>query len=156
MIDWSHLPANRTPATFRNLSHREREATPYLLARYLVRRIQPHAALWVMRKTVYGRFRGLELWDGGERNAREYPGPGPIIAHPPCGPWGKYRHACIWQEREDGIRAIELVHEYGGVVEQPLGSHLFRLYGRGGKIERINQYDYGHKALKPTLLYFVE
>jgi hypothetical protein len=55
---------------------------------------------------------------------------------------------------------MELVHRWGGVVEQPKGSQLFRQYGRGGAIEEVNQGDYGMKSpgglyiRKPTLLYW--
>lgn len=93
------------------------------------------------------------MWDI-DRDARTYNGPYPIVAHPPCGPWGKL----AWSSREsiiDGITAIRMVHRFGGIVEQPLGSQLFAEYGRDGTVVRVNQSDYGHQSLKPTLLYLV-
>ncbi len=142
------------------LSHRQRKATPLWFASMLLRRVrrvygvQTVACLWVAPDSVYKGLRGTDCWDE-DRDARRYAGPGPIIAHPPCGPWGKL----AWSSREskdDGARAMELVHRWGGVVEQPLGSQLFRLHGdERGVIEAVNQGDYGHAALKPTLLYWV-
>jgi hypothetical protein len=129
----------------------EREATPLLFAQYLVSLVDPVAVLWVQRDTIYKRF-GLDLW-GIERDANLYSGPGPIIAHPPCGPWGKYS-SISKESRRHGIRAMELVHLYGGVVEQPAGSQLFKQYGRPmARVLWVDQHDYGHRAIKETDLY---
>jgi hypothetical protein len=49
---------------------------------------------------------------------------------------------------------MEFVHRYGGVVEHPIGSALFAVHGRGGWIEKVNQHEFAHPALKPTLLYW--
>lgn len=138
------------------LSRHQREATPLALARFLVDVTEARAVLWVHKNSVYRHrvwFSHLDLWDI-KRDANQYPGPGPIIAHPPCGPWGKYK-GISKESRHHGIRAMELVHLYGGVVEQPVGSTLFALHGTTGKIAKIYQRDYGHLAWKPTLLYFV-
>ncbi len=45
------------------------------------------------------------------------------------------------------------VHRVGGVVEQPVGSSLFRELGQDGLVLEIDQGDFGHAARKPTLLY---
>jgi hypothetical protein len=50
---------------------------------------------------------------------------------------------------------MELVHRWGGIVEQPLGSQLFRIAGRAGTVTRVDQGEYGHVCRKPTLLYEV-
>lgn len=75
------------------------------------------------------------------------------VAHPPCGPWGKL----AWRSREDrswGILAVEHCERVGGVVEQPVGSRLFR--GRSlGTVVRVRQCLFGHPAEKDTLLYVV-
>lgn len=143
-----------------NLSRRERAATPFPLAQLLVGKVSRAfgarrvAVLWTQPNTNYRRLgRRVDLW-GVERDARTYPGPWPIVAHPPCGPWGKL----AWRSQEsavDGIVAMRLVHRYGGIVEQPFGSSLFRDLGQDGIVKRIFQQDYGHPALKPTLLYMV-
>jgi len=146
-------PADRVPVPVEALSKWERAATPRGFAEYLVALTGAQAALWVDTDTVY-RALGLDCWDI-TRDANRYPGPGPIIAHPPCGPWGKYRARCD-QDEAHGIRAMQLVHQFGGVVEQPEGSTLFTMHGSTGRIEKVFQFHYGHRALKPTLLYIVE
>lgn len=147
-----------TRRTVESLGHRQRAATPAPFAVYLRDKIRAAfgvepSCLWVLKDSVYQGM-GLDCWPAS-RNALLYAGPGPIIAHPPCGPWGKYRAKCH-QSREHGIRAMELVHRFGGVVEQPVGSSLFRDHGEPfALIERVNQGDFGHLAEKATLLYWV-
>lgn len=143
------------PISSLRLARWERAATPLPFCEYLIGLVHPHAVLWVCRGSFYERNNkrfDLDLW-GVDRDAWQYAGPGPIIAHPPCGPWGRL----AWSSTEDrghGIRAMELVHRYGGVVEQPEGSQLFKQHGRpGATILKVDQFDYGHRALKPTILY---
>src|SRR5262249_34237977 len=88
------------------------------------------------------------------RDARLYAGPWPVICHPPCGPWGNYKARCFRQGKEHGLLALEFVHRWGGVVEQPTGSDLFDLHGCGGTVGKLAQGDHGHAAIKATLLYF--
>lgn len=150
-VDFSLARGGYQP--FRNLSKWERCATPKEFAEYLIALVQPKAVLWVGIPTVYSGFRGLELYNA-TRDAFTFNGPGPIIAHPPCGPWGKYKGQTFWDDQSHGVKAMEFVHRFGGVVEQPLGSTLFRVHGKpSGQVIRVNQGDYGHRSLKPTLLY---
>jgi len=148
----------------KDLHKRDRERTPEAFARYLIRRVSilfpdrriedspiKIAALFCSEDSVYHDL--LEDVYTETRDAHTYRGPYPIIAHPPCGPWGKLRYFSD-EDCEHGIKAMELVHRWGGVVEQPKGSQLFIQYGRGGVIEECNQGDYGHRATKPTLLYW--
>jgi hypothetical protein len=79
------------------------------------------------------------------RNAYTYWGPHPVICHPPCGPWGKYKSVSR-QDKMAGLWALQLVRKLGGVVEQPIGSELFGL----GQL--VDQGDYGHLARKATKL----
>lgn len=151
---------NRQLRKCESLSRAQRALTPLPFARLLVQRVrlltgaQRIAVLWTHSSSFYQMlWPGVECWGPG-KDANKYAGPWPIIAHPPCGPWGKYRSHCR-QSRADGIRAMELVHRWGGVVEQPVGSSLFREYGGAGWITEVNQGDWGHRALKPTLLYWV-
>jgi hypothetical protein len=109
------------------------------------------AALWVRPDTIYRQL-GLDCWDAA-RNARHFRGPGPIIAHPPCGPWGRYARICK-QPREDGIIAMLLVHKFGGVVEQPRSSNLFDTFGCAcGMLMEVDQVDFGHPSIKATRLF---
>lgn len=146
---------------FKNLSKKQRESTPYPLALELVNKIKKLfnintvSVLWVRRDSVYKIISGTDCWDV-DRDANKYEGSNPIIGHPPCGPWGKLRHVCN-ESQLHGIKAMDFVHNYGGVVEQPVGSQLFKKYGKTwlGSIETIDQYDYGCLCKKPTMLYWV-
>lgn len=113
------------------------------------------AVLWVERKSLYWKLWPLVEMHGLGRDAKKYAGPHPVICHPPCGPWGKYRSKSH-ESKEDGIVAMRMVHQFGGVVEQPVGSKLFREYGQGGRIEKIDQKDFGHQSIKATILYWVD
>jgi hypothetical protein len=121
------------------------------------------AALYVNPAGIYQKL-GLDCWDI-VRDARKYSGLGPVIAHPPCGHWGKYHRVCRLPGKDCGPIAVDQVRQYGGVLEHPVGSSLFRYCGCsmsttaadlwGGRSLVICQGYYGHAALKPTRLYFV-
>lgn len=139
-----------------HLSHKARCLTPLPFAKYLVELVgaEKIAVLWTERRTLYWQlWPRVEIWGRG-RDARKYAGPHPIIGHPPCGPWGNYKAVCR-QSKEDGIIAMRLVHEFGGVIEQPIGSSLFREHGSTGEVIKVNQGDYGHPSIKSTALYLV-
>ncbi len=133
-----------------NLSHRQRELTPIDLATWLVDAVRRTygrrlvAVLWVRKDSPYKLLDDVECYDI-DRDAYTYSGPHPVICHPPCGPHGRYR-AVSKQDAYAGHLAMELADRYGGVVEQPASSSLFR----GGQV--IRQYDYGHLAEKLTRL----
>lgn len=140
---------------------KQRRGTPRAFASYLVGRVQGMfacervAVLWCEPRSNYWELlQRCEVYTE-RKNARTYAGPFPVICHPPCGPWGKYKANCH-HSKEDGILAMQFVHQWGGIVEHPVGSSLFREHGTTGRIEQVNQGDFGHKALKPTLLYIVE
>ncbi len=159
----THYPIERHAVRkTEKLSRYQRRATPIPFCRYLVARLfsihfQPKiAVLWVEKKSPYWQLWPVVEVHGIGRNALCYPGPFPIIAHPPCGPWGKFAWKSL-ESKEHGITALELVHKYGGVVEQPAGSQLFKLFGRPtARIEKVDQFDFGHMARKPTLLYWYD
>lgn len=101
-----------------------------------------------------------------ERDARSYAGPWPVVAHPPCGPWGRLRYLCkSHDEAVHGPIAVELVRRFGGVLEHPLGSALWRACDIpqpgelpdqwGGRCFAVNQVAWGHPCPKPTWLYTV-
>ncbi len=121
------------------------------------------AALYVdVRRGPYAAL-GLDCW-GEDRDAKLYAGPGPVIAHPPCGPWGKYAHRCH-QDPSCGPAAVEAVRRWGGVLEHPAHSKLWRHCqlpspgefpdAHGGWTLEVRQRDWGHEANKRTWLYIV-
>lgn len=154
------MQSNRHLRKLETLSRRQRQATPPEFAAYLVNRVigvfecSRVAVLWCDAKSNYFKLLPhCEVYTA-RRNAWTYSGPFPVICHPPCGPWGKYRRRCN-HSIDDGVAAMRMVHTFGGIVEQPLGSTLFQELGTVGKIESVNQADYGHLANKATLLYVV-
>jgi len=103
-----------------------------------------------------------DWWDE-KRDARLYAGPNPVVAHPPCGPWGKQRHNYRGSEHECAARALAQVHEFGGVLEHPAESKFWDAAGLPKPKELWNSYDgftveveqvaWGHVARKRTWLY---
>ena len=104
-------------------------------------------------------------WYDETRDAASYDGPWPIVAHPPCGPWGRLRHLSKHDSPDHGPRAVELVRRFGGVLEHPQHSLLFRHCGMplpgelpdawGGVSFELAQCDWGHPARKRTWIYVV-
>lgn len=122
------------------------------------------AALYVDPRGPYPKMAGVECWDA-ERDARLYGGPHPVVAHPPCGPWGKLAHMCTKQDRTLALLDGEQVRRWGGVLEHPEWSRLWRECrlpypgelpdGHGGWTLAVRQCDWGHRCAKPTWLYIV-
>jgi hypothetical protein len=133
------------------------------------------AALYVHRDGVYYNLPDVDPWDE-ERDARTYPGPYSVIAHPPCGPWGAM--APVNQARyghpvgDDGgcfASALASVRAWGGVLEHPAGSRAWAAFGltrprKGGGwvpagdgawTTEVHQRNYGHRAMKRTWLLYV-
>ena len=105
-------------------------------------------------------------WYDEKRDARGYNGPHPVVAHPPCGPWGALRAVCKRaQDRELGPLAVNAVRRFGGVLEHPAGSKLWKECGLplpsdgvdsyGGFTLFVEQVSWGHPCRKPTWLYMV-
>lgn len=123
------------------------------------------AALFVDRLGPYPNMPGVDCWDEA-RDARTYQGPWPVVAHPPCGPWGRQRMQG-WAGnagRECGPIAVSAVRTWGGVLEQPAGSRLWDACGlpkpftEGDGIGfslSVQQVSWGHVCQKPTWLYLV-
>lgn len=73
------------------------------------------AALYIDPRGPYPKIPGVESWDE-TRDARTYAGPHAIVAHPPCGPWGRLRHLYRGSEHDCAPRAVEQVRTFGGVL----------------------------------------
>lgn len=122
------------------------------------------AALYIDPRGPYPRMEGVDCWDE-QRDARLYDGPHPVVAHPPCGPWGRSAKFTLYQSADCGPRAVEQVRAFGGVLEHPSHSRLFD-YCRlprpeelpdayGGRTYAVDQVRWGHVARKWTWLYVV-
>lgn len=130
------------------------------------------AALYVRRDGPYAGRDDIDAWDES-RDAREYPGPWPVIAHSPCGPWGRLAMMHGMTPNEDGgcfAAALAAVERWGGVLEHPHASRAWKhfglppaavdgwnrdLFGRPGWSCEVDQGRYGHQARKRTWLYYV-
>lgn len=135
------------------------------------------AALFVAKNGPYFGLPNVDPWDES-RDARRYPGPHPVVAHPPCERWGRYwsggpsasvrrilgdDHGCF-------SSALGAVLTFNGVLEHPEGSHAFRAFNLpipswwggwtepdkfGGRSVCVAQGHYGHRARKMTWLYAI-
>lgn len=139
------------------------------------------SALFVQTNGSYFGLPGVDAWDE-KRDAREYPGPYPVVAHPPCQRWGKMyfgqplavsKGVPKQKLGDDGdcfVCALEDVRTWGGVIEHPKGSHAWKYFDLpipkpdggwtepdkcGGRSCCVEQGRYDHYARKPTWLYAV-
>lgn len=135
------------------------------------------AALYVAANGVYATRPDVDLWTE-QRDARLYPGPYPVVAHPPCARWcrlsGLVEARYGYQRGQDGgcfAAALEAVRRWGGVLEHPAFSDAWAAHGllsppRGGGWVvaeplgagpgwtcHVEQGHYGHPARKATWLY---
>jgi len=108
---------------------------------------------------------GVDCFDA-KRDAYSFRGSGPVIAHPPCRAWGKYHKWSKHTQREKELApfCLDVVRRNGGVLEHPAYSSFWNyaqlprpgeLSFCQGRTFSINQWDFGHRALKPTWLYIV-
>ena len=128
--------------------------------------------LFVMADSLY-KSMGCDCYDM-ERNAMNYTGNNPVVAHPPCQLWGKM--AAINHKRWGGDHnkpgndggtfqfALDTVNRVGGVLEHPAETYAWAAHrlprptsgwtrwGQGWVCE-VWQSAYGHRANKRTWLY---
>lgn len=138
------------------------------------------AALYVASDGPYFGLSDVDPWDEA-RDARQYAGPHPVIAHPPCQRWGRMwrgspiniKRGIVEKLGDDGgcfESALKSVRRWGGVLEHPEHSHAWANFGitkpprlggwikadeHGGYTCRVEQGRYGHYCAKPTWLYAV-
>lgn len=137
----------------------------------------PHdrlAALYVQPGGVYWDLPGVEPWGLPERDARDYAGPWPVVAHPPCARWcmlaGLVQAVYGHKIGDDGgcfRAALAAVQQWGGVLEHPAWSKAWKAHdlnhppSSGGWVNAdfnsgwtcyVEQWRYGHLARKATWL----
>lgn len=121
------------------------------------------AVLFAREDSVYKTMPGCDVYDI-DRDARSFAGGRSVVAHPPCRGWSKLRAFARPAPGEVELApwAIEQVRVWGGVLEHPAASALWKhcdlpQRGRrdsyGGWTLVIDQDWFGHKAEKRTALY---
>lgn len=123
------------------------------------------AVLFARLDSCYKGIQGADVWDI-DRDARNWPGGCPVVAHPPCRAWGRLRYFAKPRKGERLLAtwSVRQVRKHGGVLEHPVGSLLWKKArlpppgvkdAYGGWTLPIHQSWWGHKAEKATLLYIV-
>ena len=133
------------------------------------------AALYIDADGCYSGLSGVDPWPIA-RDARQYAGPYPVVAHPPCQRWGRFWHGSTRKPHQfklgdDGgcfAAALNAVRVYGGVLEHPADSHAWHYFNInappragswvtaglcGGWTCYVEQGFYGHLSRKGTWLY---
>ncbi len=140
--------------------------------------MSPVAALFIDPLGPYPTLPGVDCWNEA-RDARKYPGPHPVVAHPPCHLWVNF--AALNFKRYGGehnrpgndggcfASAFGNVLSYGGVLEHPASSNAWTHYKlrrpsppgwtwdqrSAGWVCEVWQSAYGHLARKRTWLFYV-
>lgn len=97
----------------------------------VARLIQDVAVLCVAKGSAYHGREGVDVFDR-DRDAWNFDGSKPIVAHPPCRTWSPtYRHFAKPEprERDLGLQCVKWLIDCGGVIEQPAKSLLFEAAG---------------------------
>lgn len=132
------------------------------------------AALFVLPDGPYIGLPDVDPWPES-RDARLYPGPWPVVAHPPCARWGAFWNGgpaskvkkAMGDDAGCFASALASVRKWGGVLEHPANSRAWVAHGLsrpdpaggwhgtlcGGWTTQVDQGNYGHPARKATWLY---
>lgn len=132
------------------------------IARHSVKRLVRPAVLFARSDSIY-KTMDCDVWDA-ERNALNWPGGAPVVAHPPCRLWGALHRLSTAPAAERALAffAAAQVRRWGGVLEHPARSKLWAAAGLpqpgerdqyGGHTLAVAQWWWGHKAEKWTWLY---
>lgn len=131
------------------------------------------AALYVQTDGHYFGLPDVDPWDV-KRDARNYAGPWPVVAHPPCGRWcrlaGLVQARYGYRKGDDGgtfAAALAAVRKWGGVLEHPAWSDAWPAHDlptptkggwsrtlAGDWVCEVEQHAYGHAARKATWLLY--
>lgn len=121
------------------------------------------AVLFARADSIYKELPSTDVWDI-ERDALNWPGNAPVVAHPPCRAWGRLRQFANPRpgEKELALWAVDQIRTHGGVLEHPASSLLWKekplpepgtVDAWGGWTLVVAQWWWGHKAEKLTRLY---
>jgi hypothetical protein len=135
------------------------------------------AALFVDPTGPYPCIPGVECWfEAPLFDARRYPGPHAVVVHPPCARWSKLAKFCqarfgraVGEDEGLFAHALAMVRRYGGVLEHPAWSLAWPAHGlvepprdrswlqvnAREYVCEVHQSAYGHRAKKPTWLFYV-
>jgi hypothetical protein len=130
------------------------------------------SALFVETNGIYFNDPIIDPWDI-IRNAMNYAGPLPVIAHPPCKRWGRYwsggpsakTRRNLGDDSNAFAHSLWCVRTFGGVIEHPEASHAWKWFGLNrpvlgewkmadefyGWTTCVAQGNYGHKAREVDL-----
>lgn len=134
------------------------------------------AALYVQPDGCYANLPDVDAWPEA-RDARNYNGPFPVVAHPPCQLWGAMANVNFARWGGDHNRpgndgacfssALACVRMFGGVLEHPAKTKAWAHHklekpsGVGWKrisnnewVCEVWQSAYGHLANKATWLFY--
>ena len=121
--------------------------------------------LFAHKDSVYRQIDGCDVWDE-QRDARNWPGGTPVVAHPPCRMWGRLRRFARGnaEEMKLALLAVEMVRKFGGVLEHTYKSTLWEAASLpfpsrrdqwGGYTIAFPQWWLGHRAEKNSWFYIV-
>lgn len=137
-----------------------------ILKPFNARKLKKEVAILFARKdSIYKGLPGCDVYDI-ERDALTFPGGLPIVAHPPCRAWGRLRHFAKPRpgEKELALWAVDQIRTWGGVLEHPATSTLWKEKNLplgadrdewGGFTLSVDQFWWGHKARKRSWFYVV-
>lgn len=123
------------------------------------------AVLCARRDSIYKAFHGLDVYDA-DRDAFSFAGGVPVVAHPPCRGWGRFRWRSNHDENELELArfCVQATLSNGGVLEHPAASALWKDAGLprpgqppslSGWTLSVDQSWWGHPSRKATWLLIV-
>lgn len=89
------------------------------------------AALFVDERGPYVGLPDVDVW-GLSRDARTYPGPHPVVAHPPCNVWcqlAAINEARYGHKVGDDGGCFAAARRWGGILEHPAYSLAWSRFG---------------------------
>jgi hypothetical protein len=91
------------------------------------------------------------------RSALNFTGTNKVICHPPCAQFSRMK--AFSKKNVNHLElakfCVETILKNGGILEQPMGSNMFKFFGLDyKKVYSVNQSWWGFRCTKKTILYF--